>query len=230
MLTSNWLICGLICFIPLIALYVVLLLVVKDFNWWKGLLCVLIGFIALVPIVFFQKLFLEQNLIAAKTTGAVLLSALLLNGLIEEVIKTILLFAAPVPVKSPFGAFVRGLLSGMALGCIEVFVYLATGSETQLLRLASIWGIHVSCSILCSYFVYGICNKKIYVLSIFFAILFHGVYSYFAGYYTFMKYFCAAVIAISALECRVRYTKMLQTKDEVLDDLNKAEESIRSKK
>jgi len=150
MLTSNWIVCALICFIPLIALFLVMLLLVKGFSWWKGLICVLIGFVSVAPIVFFQNLFQEYDFISAKSTGAVLLSALLLNGLIEELTKTILLCAAPIPVKSPFGAFVRGLLSGMALGCIEVFIYLVTGSESQLLRLASLWGIHVSCAVLCS--------------------------------------------------------------------------------
>lgn len=224
MLTDNLLVSTLICFIPMIALYLVVFLLVKGFNWWKGLLCMASGFICLAPIAFFQNLFDKFPIISAETTGGILLSALVLNGLIEELVKTILLTLTPVPVKSPFGAFIRGLLTGMSLGCFEVFIYLITGTESQLLRLASIWGIHVCCTILCSYFVWSIFNKKFYIAPFLFAVVFHGIYSYFAGYYTFMKYFCAAVIAIAALECRIRYTIMTQPVPplDALDETKKA--------
>lgn len=223
---GNWLLCAVLCFVPLIAVFVCAKILVKEFCWWKGLICLALGFVAVAPIAGMQWLFENNNFIAAKTTGAVLLSALILNGLIEELIRTAVLFATPLTAKSQFGAFVTGVLSGMSLGCLEIFVYLGTGWETQLLRLASVMGIQIPCSVLCSLFVYSVKNKKLYVTPILLAVVLHGLYSYFAGYYSFMKYFCVVVIVVAAVECRLRYVKMKRGREELLEDLERSEKEV----
>ena len=74
-----------LCFIPLIAMFICIAVMAKGFKLWKGLLACILGLAAVIPIAIMQ-LFVGA-LISAKNLQGSLISAIVVNGLIEESIK-----------------------------------------------------------------------------------------------------------------------------------------------
>lgn len=198
----------LICVVPLVAVYLCLTFMMKDFKWWRGLIAVGLGFVAVVPIAAIQMFMDRNGFFSGNSVSSVLMSALVVSGILEETIKLALLFCMPVKNVEQKVFFSCGLLMGLSLACFEAFIYLISGYEKIGLRFATSVLIHLTCAGLSSLVVYCIKNRKWYVAPFLFAVVLHGVYAYFAGFYTPIKYFSLAVIAVALLECRTRYVKV----------------------
>jgi RsiW-degrading membrane proteinase PrsW (M82 family) len=200
-----------ICFIPLAAVFICFVLLVPGFKTRWGLLACLFGLLAVIPIATLQFGIEKINLIEATSLGIVLLEALVLNGLIEESLKMGLLFVLPSKdiVLSAF--FSYAILSGLSVGCFESVIYLISGYENIGLRMITAVIIHASCTGLGGLFVYSIRNKKVHVMPFIYAVLFHGIYNYFAGFNTGIKYFSFAVILFALIECRIWYRNCLDS-------------------
>lgn len=197
-----------VCVIPLVAVYISLLFAVKGFKWWRGLIAVLLGFVAVVPIAAVQIAADRGAWFSGTSLSSVFLSALVISGLIEETVKLVLLFCMPVKNVEQGDFFSCGILMGLSLACFEAFIYLISGYEKIGLRFATSVLIHLTCAGLSSLVVYCIKTRKLYVAPFIMAILLHGCYAYFAGFYTPIKYFSLAVIAVAILECRTRFVKV----------------------
>lgn len=197
-----------VCFIPLIAFFICLAILIPGFKFSKGLFSCVLGLISVIPIAAIQFILDKNNLFSAATLGAVLLESLILNGLIEESIKMGLLFLIPHKDAELKDFFAYSLLCGLSVGCFESVIYLISGYENIGLRMVTAVIIHVTCSGLSGLFVYSAKTKKIQCMPFLLSILIHGIYNYFAGFSSTLKFFSIAVILFALIECRLRYTNL----------------------
>lgn len=194
-----------VCFIPLIAIFVCLAMMIKNFKVPYGLLSCLLGLLSIIPIAAVQLFIDKSGVLKVTTLTSVLLEAIVLNGIVEECIKMGLLFFLPATKTNLKTFFCYCLLCGLAVGCFETLIYLISGYENISLRMLTAVVIHVTCTGLSGLFVYSVRNKMAHVKPLICAILFHGIYNYFAGFSSSIKWFAIAVIFIAIIECRICY-------------------------
>ncbi|MCQ2241931.1 PrsW family glutamic-type intramembrane protease [Treponema sp.] len=200
----------LICLLPLFAIFTCMLILIKEFKFLSGIFSILIGLFAVIPIAAIQFAIEYYHLVSAHSLSQVLLKSLLINGVIEETIKMLLLFL--ISKKHSLSAFFAcALLSGLALGCFESMVYLVSGIEHLGLRMLTAVVIHTACAGLSGLFVYSIKNESTKVLSFILAVILHGVYNYFAGFKmdNFFFWFSFVVVLVAVVECRIRYRALV---------------------
>lgn len=200
-----------VCFIPLVAIFICFVLLVPEFKTKWGLLACLLGLLAVIPIAAFQFLIDTYKLLPATSLGLVLLEALILNGLIEESLKMGLLFIMPAKKINLPSFFACALLAGLAVGCFESVIYLISGYENIGLRMVTAVVVHTSCSGLSGLFVYSVRRKSTHVMPFIYAVVLHGIYNYFAGFTTAIRYFSIAVILFTLIECRIWYKNMSES-------------------
>ena len=196
------------CFIPLIALFICLKILIKEFKTLTGLIAILLGLLAVIPIAAIQFFISNSNFTAA-SLGAILLQAILFNGLIEESIKMAFIFLLPAKKTNPASFFSYSLLLGLSLACFETVIYLISGFLKIELRILTAAIIHASCSGLAGLFVYTI-KKHIapkQIMAFIIAVLLHGIYNYLAAFpkTSFIHYFSIPVIICAIVECRIHY-------------------------
>lgn len=185
-------------FIPLIAVFLCMAILVKGFKKLTGIIACLLGLLSFVPIMVLDFL---QNLILDGSQISQLLKFILL-ALIEEGIKMVLLFLLPYKKSSLKVFFCYAALSGLMLASFESLLYVIVFKSTN--RIAPMI-IHVACSGLSGVFVYSVRKKNTFITPFIFAVLFHGVYNYFADFTSFVRYFAYIVILIALVECKLRY-------------------------
>lgn len=199
-----------LCFIPLAAFIVCLVILVEDYVLWKSLVSCFLGIVTVAPIAFLQFVLFGTGLFQAYSLAGVLVSAIVINGLIEELVKAILLFFIPQIKADKKVFFLYSLTAGLALGCVETFIYLISGSVNMFaLRLVTAVVLHTLCAGLDGLFVFGVRTGQTVFAPVVFSVFLHGVYNYFAGFNTNTIYFYLSFAAIlfAAVECRIRYTK-----------------------
>lgn len=200
----------LICILPLTAIFAVMLILVKEFKFINGAVSILLGLFSVVPIAAIQFAIEYHHLVSVNSLGSVLLKSLLINGVVEETIKMLVLFF--VSKKLNLSAFFScAVLSGLALGCFESLVYLVSGIQNLELRMLTAVVIHACCAGLSGLFVYSIKNESTRVYSFILAILLHGIYNYFAGFRmdSFIFWFSLVVVLVAIVECRIRYRALV---------------------
>jgi len=200
----------LICILPLLAVFACLLIFIKEFRFLSGILSILLGLFAVVPIAAIQFAIEYYHLVSVNSLGAVLLKSLVINGIVEETIKMFLLFF--ISKKHNLSSFFAcAIMSGLALGCFESLVYLVSGIENLELRMLTAVVIHATCAGLSGLFVYSIKNESTKVLSFILAVLLHGIYNYFAGFKmdSFFFWFSLVVVLVAVVECRIRYRALV---------------------
>lgn len=200
----------LVCILPLLAVFASMLILVKELKFGSGILSILLGLFAVVPIAAIQFTLEYYHLISAHSLSSVLLKSILINGVVEETIKMLLLFF--ISKKLDLSAFFScAILSGLALGCFETLVYLVAGIQHLELRMLTAVVIHVCCAGLSGIFVYSIKNDSVKVFPFLSAVLLHGIYNYFAGFKmdSVFFWFSLVVVLVSVVECRIRYRSMI---------------------
>ena len=122
--------------------------------------------------------------------------------------------------------FVATLLFGMILGCFESATYFlqhlqktnARGGQLLydilFLRMFSSDLIHMFCAGLSGLFVWGIKNKKIYVMPLVYAIFIHGIFNFFNYFNGGIQLFAYVAIFFAIIECRVKYVKFATEPEE----------------
>ncbi len=201
------------CFLPLLVFIACISILVKEYKLWKALLSCLLGMLTVIPIAVLQSAIKGTKLLNLESLFGVLISAIVLNGIVEECVKAALLFILPTTSGGEKSSkrvfFLCSLTAGLALGCLESFMYLIAGTQRIGLRLVTAVAIHTFCSGLGGLFVYGVKKGEVHILPLFFAVLTHGIYNYFAGFGEATPYFYISFVAIffAAIECRVRYMR-----------------------
>ncbi|MBR0477392.1 MAG: PrsW family intramembrane metalloprotease [Treponema sp.] len=198
-------------FIPLVTVYICFLLLGKDFNKVHGATACLCGLLALLPIELLLIIIHTWHPFASVNLPGRLIKGLLINGIIEESAKMAFLFLLPAKKSKLSAFFSYAVLCGLTLGCLETLIYLIYGNRSITLRLFTAVVMHTFCAGLSGLFVYCIkrrqelADKSLLWLPFALAVLFHGLYNYFAGIYGTLHYFAYAVIAATILECKLRY-------------------------
>ena len=219
-----------ICFIPLAAFFVCVALLAKKFSVLRGLVSCALGLLAVIPIAVIQFFVGKSSFFAGQTLPVMLISALIVNGLIEESIKMAVLFLLPAKKMDLSEFFLCSLIASLTIASFENLVYLVGGLEHFELRLFTAVLIHVTCGGLSGLFVYTARMKKPLLFPFVLAILFHGVYDYFAMFPLTTPFFYFSIVAIlfSVVECKLRYGIAIKalsgedSADSVLTDKNKS--------
>ena len=214
-----------LCFVPLVLAFLLFAISFKC-KITHLLIAILLGLIAVLPISFIQYFMPPIPEINISPVLRALLKSILLYGLVEELIKGLLLLPLPHKFKdsetnSCLSFLLLSFIAGLSLGCFESVVYyfdhlqLANSRGATLLygqiavRIFTSDLIHTMCTGLCGLFIYNLRNKTYTFSCIIFAILLHGFYDFFAGFSGDIRWFSIAVVLMSILECRIKYTKNL---------------------
>jgi RsiW-degrading membrane proteinase PrsW (M82 family) len=212
-----------LCFVPLI-LAIVFFTFGFKVKITHQLIAILLGLAAVLPISVIQYFIPSIPGIILSPVLRALLKSIFLYGLVEEVLKTIILL--PLPHKMYDSADGRGaflmlaFVAGLSLGCFESVVYyfdhlqMANNRGATLLygqiavRIFTSDIIHMMCTGLCGLFVYSCRNKPRHTSCLIAAILLHGFYDFFAGFSGNMRWFSIAVVLMTIAECRIKYTSL----------------------
>ena len=213
-----------LCFIPLVALFLILVILVKGFKIYHGLLAIALGIIAVIPIAFVQYFVLNLPIFTTDTVVSLLITTILFNGVIEETLKMLCLLILPQK-KMPLAAFFCcALLFGLALGTFESLIYLIRGVQdaTQphglhsaakliLLRMGTAVLIHAFCAGLSGLYLWTAKTHAPHITPFLYAALLHGIYNFFAGFDSGYRWFSIVAILFAALECRIWYRAIVKT-------------------
>ncbi len=207
----------LLCFLPLIAGFLLSTFAFK-LNAGHLSIAVLLGLAAVIPISVIQFFLPSLNILSSIPILREILKSLFLYGLVEEVLKCLFLLPLPKKDKSPLEFLLLAFTMGLALGCFESIVYyldhlqMASHRSATLLygqifaRIFSSDIIHMTCTGLCSLFIFSIRNKKTMVSCLLSAVFIHGVYDFFAGFQNALRWFAVAAILLAIAECRLKYS------------------------
>ena len=194
-------------FIPLVLIFILVKIFNKDFSVFWGFLALLLGLLAVVPIALMQFLLSKAGFIRQETLVSMLLYDLILNGLVEECFKMLVLFILPAKKLNFKDFFICSVLCGLTLASFENLIYLIAGTEHFGLRIFTSMIIHCCCAALSGVFVYSCKIKKVYFSPFIASFLIHGIYNYFAGYAmnTVFFYFSFLMIVFGLVECRIKF-------------------------
>jgi RsiW-degrading membrane proteinase PrsW (M82 family) len=197
-----------LCVLPLAAFVVCCTTFNKEISALFAVAAVLVGFLQVVPIMALQLIVFPAFRGLGERVATRLLSALILNGLIEESVKFLCLLLLPLKNRSLSASAAAGAIAGLTLGALEAVMYFIVGFEGILLRLATAAVVHTLCATLSVLSVVSFRAGKKDPAPLVLAILIHGVYDFFAGFTVPFWFFSIAALLFAAVECRVRYTKL----------------------
>ena len=205
-----------LCFIPLVAGFVVLLLVVPHLKVRYCLWSCVLSIIAVIPIAFIQYFVLNLPVFNTSTFVSLMVTAIIFNGLIEETVK--MLFLALIPQKKlTVSCFLACcLLFGLTLGSFESVIYLVKRiQESNLsgeimgafkliaMRMVTAVLIHTLCAGLSGLYLWFFRHRHNNVLPFLYAVLLHGIYNFFAAFTSGYRWFSVVAILFALLECRI---------------------------
>lgn len=208
-----------LCFIPLIICGLVSR-IAFDLKFKYQLIAVLLGLVAVFPISAIQYFLPVLPILQGMPVFHSLLRSLFLYGLVEEVIKMLLLLPLPHKDFTPLKFLLLSFVAGLALGCFESTVYYfehlqraaSRGADLLygqiLLRIITSDIIHMTCTGLCGMFIYSCRNKPRNIWILVLAILLHGFYDFFAGFSNNFRWFAIPVILLAIIECRLKYVSI----------------------
>ena len=207
-----------LCFIPLVAAFVVCVLVVPGLKIRYALLSCVLSLAAIMPIAFVQYVVLAIPVFTAETFGSLLVTAVVFNGLIEETVKMLFLALVPQKKQTLAAFFSCCLLFGLTLGGFESVIYLvkriqeidmrqdvAAAFRLLLTRTGTAVLIHTFCAGLSGLYLWLFRHHRNNVMPFVWAALLHGIYNFFAAFSMGYRWFSVAAIAFALLECRIWY-------------------------
>jgi RsiW-degrading membrane proteinase PrsW (M82 family) len=205
-----------LCFVPYFILFAVCRFAMQVKIGYE-LFASLLGLIAVLPITFLQFYVINFPFFNAGTYSAELLKALIMNGLIEEVIKMTVLLLLPAKKMDSAKFFACALLCGLCLGCFESTVYFlqhlqrANAAGAKLLyeqifaRMFTADMLHLCCTGLTGLFIWTCRRKRAMVSTLIYAVVIHGIYNFFSLFTTNVRWFALAALLFAAVECRTCY-------------------------
>jgi len=196
------------CVLPLILLIVCSVLFIKDLSVRVVLIGIVAGILPVVPIMALQLVVFPAFRSLEVLLVTRLLSALILNGLIEESIKFLCLLLFLRKQKTRSNMVATGAIAGLTLGSLEAVMYFAGGFEHIILRLMTAALIHTFCAMLSALCIDSFAAKTKKIMPFILAVLVHGVYNFFAGFNGGFWWFSVAAILFGAVECRIWYTRI----------------------
>ena len=205
----------------------------------------LFGFLSVLPITFLQFYLMSlvpEQLFSGKTDlSGLFCKFLVYNGLIEELIKLILIALIPLKKLNLRAFFAASLLCGLCLGSFESMIYflqhLSNANQTgaELLyslifaRMFSSDLIHVFCAGLCGLFVWGIRRRQNNPMIFIYAVICHGLFDFFVYFDLWIHWFSVAAILFAVIECRVKYQKYSALSGEIKNEEKAVSENLKKR-
>lgn len=186
------------------------------------LLAALFALISVIPIAAIQYFFPDFNILIKHRVLYQFIKSLILYGFVEEVFKALLICPLPKKNYSVLNFLLLAFFFGLTLGCFESVVYYLDKLNSNRIhggtllywqifkRILSSDIIHTCCAGLSGLFIYTCAQKKPKISYFITAILIHGIYDFFAGFNTGLKWFAIPVILLAMIECRIKYTAITQ--------------------
>lgn len=208
-----------LCFVPLIACFCIAAFCFKV-KIPHQLIAILLGLIAVVPISFIQYFLPSIPLLNDSPVLKALLKSILLYGMVEELVKMLLILPLPHKEYSEFNFLMIAFVFGSAIGSFESVVYFLDHLQLAhlyggqplygliFLRIFSAVVIHITCTGLCGLFIFSIRQKTPKFSILLTAIMIHGVYDFFVGFQNGLRWFAIPVILLAIAECRIKYTSL----------------------
>ena len=195
-------------FLPLLLLFPIFKSATPGFHIRYGLISLLAGLLALVPIVIAQTA--AGKFIKITNLSSMLFSAIVINGIMEEGGKMLCSIAIPNKKQEAPAFLACAVIAGMAAGSAESLVYMihSPSMKIQIARLFSAVLIHTFCAALGALFVRFCRHKKPKIPAVFFAITLHALYDFFTGLGFPFKYFSIITILFAALEVHTWYARL----------------------
>ncbi|MBR7063643.1 MAG: PrsW family intramembrane metalloprotease [Treponema sp.] len=206
-----------LCFLPLVAIFFIATKFCKI-SIFISLFATLLGFLAVIPISILQIYGSGKSFFDSTDYLIQLARAILVSGLIEEIVKMATLFLLPAQKTSRTQFFMLALIVGISLGCFESTIYFlqrlqhASSLGAHLIyaqiftRMFTSCIVHMLCAGLSSFFVWHALKHKLTLFPLICAILVHGLYDFFALQKAF-HFFSYIAILFAAIECRIYYKK-----------------------
>ena len=194
-----------LCFLPLIVVLALCFAFVKGIGLRSAFFAVFLGLLAVVPITVLQVVLGRAPVFNDRRLLAILATAFLFNGLVEEGIKLLSLFLIRIGGKSRAQFMLLGAMQGLTLGCFETLVYFITGHSNILLRLSTAMLIHTACAALSSLTVWSWRQEERNIAPFISAVTVHGAYNFFLFFTPPMRWFSLAAILLGAIQCRVHW-------------------------
>ncbi len=204
-------------FLPLLTIFLLFLILVPGQKFYLCAWSCIIALITVFPTAFIQYFVLNLPIFQGSSLLAVLVTAIIFNGLIEETLKMAFMFLIPQKKHSLAVFFTLTLLCGFALGTFESVIYLLNALQSGqnifademykliVIRSATAVFIHAFCAGLSGLYIWSFKNKKVRILPFVYAAVIHGLYNFFAAFENDFRYFTFAAILFAALECRIWY-------------------------
>ena len=214
----------LICFIPLIAGFLIFFLKAKI-KLLHLLIAIVLGLVAIFPSSIIQ-FFIPSDAFTTTSGNLVffsLLKSLLMYGFLEEIFKAAFILPLVPVTKRDFSLLnflCLSLLFGLSFGCFESVIYFLDNLQKSvnrdgtflysliLSRLLTSDILHTACSGLCGLFVYSCFHQKFKVWYFLEAVILHGLYDFFIGFRSGIRWFFVVVLLLAVLECRLKYVAM----------------------
>ena len=193
------------CFLPLIIVLALCFAFQRGVSGRSVFFAVFLGLLAVVPITVLQVVLAGAPVFNNRRLLALLATALLFNGLVEEGIKILTRFLMRGGGKSKGQFMLLGAIQGLTLGCFETLVYFITGHSNILLRLCTAVLIHTACAALSSLTAGSWRQGERNIRPFISAVIVHGAYNFFAFFPPPLRWFSLAAILLGAIQCRVHW-------------------------
>lgn len=207
----------LICSLPVIFFSILFSKLSKDFTLKNVFFSIFLGLLTIVPITCLQYFLHRTIFFDELNLSHRFLSALFLNGIVEETLKMLFIYFIPCKNKSLKSFILTAILFGLSLGCFETVIYYITGTIHIGLRLFTSVIIHSLCSCLLGIFVWAASNNEKLIKPFFTAIITHGLYNFFANFSGFFWWFSIFVIFYTGIQCILQFQKLQEKLQEKKD-------------
>ena len=207
-----------ISFIPALLFFCLAIILNKNLKLIHCVWAFILALFTVIPTSLIQFYVLSLPIFNTSTFAAVMITAILFNGLIEESMK--MLFMCLIPQKKQILStfFCCVILYGLTIGGFESVIYIIKkfqeiqgqgGKEivVQLLlnRIFSAQAIHVFCAGLTGLYIWNFRRQKKNIMPFIYAVLLHGIYNFFASFESIYHWLAIVAILFAAVECRIFY-------------------------
>ncbi|MBP3771690.1 MAG: PrsW family intramembrane metalloprotease [Treponema sp.] len=207
-----------ISFIPALLFFALAVILNKNLKIRYCLLSGLLALLTVIPTSLIQYYVLELPIFTAYTFIAVMITAILFKGLIEEAMKMLFLCLIPQKKQILSAFFCCVILYGLTVGGFESVIYVIKkfqeiqgqgGKEivVQLLlkRIFSAQAIHVFCAALSGLYIWNFRRHKKNIMPFIYAVILHGIYNFFVSFSSAYHWLAIIAILFAAVESRIFY-------------------------
>ncbi len=208
-----------ISFIPAVLFFVLSKVLNPNFKVRYGLLSCVLGLATVFPTSLIQFFLLKMQIFSGDSFAAVMVTAIVFNGLIEETMKMLFMCAIPQKKQTLGAFFCCAVIYALFAGGFESVVYIVRkfqeitlGSGREIIlnllirRIFSAQAIHVFCAALSALYLWSYRHfKSKNIMPFAYAVLLHGIYNFFAAFSSGFRCLAFVSIIFAAVECRIFY-------------------------